>query len=228
MRVNGTGVPALLAQNASEFTTDLGAWVYNYGSNDQTNITLNVTVNNGADVYDNTSTTFSLLSGDSAYITMPAFSLASYPTGDYTMTYMVTNPATDEYISDNSVVINFYVNDSIYSLCRLDAQKMPVSDGGIRPSANNNSYSSCIVFNNANGSRLAAAGMYFNASTATDDSLTGQEIEITAYRWDDAFVDLNDANYGFTSLNARWHPETTISNQTNKTFRNTRRLRNRL
>lgn len=202
LRVNGTGIPALLAQSASEFSTDLGAWVYNYGSNDQTGITLNVTVNNGADVYDNTSTLFSLLSGDSAYITMPTFSLASYPTGDYTLTYTVSNPAVDEYLSDNSVAIDFYVNDSIFSLCRLDAQKMPVSDGGIRPSTNNNSYSSCIVFNNANGSRLAASGMYFNASTATDDSLTGQEIEITAYRWDDAFVDLNDANYGFTSLNS--------------------------
>lgn len=200
LRVNGTGIPALVAQNASEFSTDLGAWVYNYGSNDQTNITLNVTVDNGANVYDNTSTSFSLLSGDSAYISMPTFSLASYPAGDYTLTYEVSNPAVDEYLSDNTVAIDFYVNDSIYSLCRLDAQNMPVSDGGIRPNPNNSSYSSCIVFNNANGSRLGAAGMYFNASTATDDSLTGQEIEITAYRWNDAFVDLNDANYGFTSL----------------------------
>jgi len=202
LRVNGTAIPALLAQNATEFSTDLGAWVYNFGSNDQTNITLNVTVNNGSNVYDNTSSSFSLLSGDSAYITMPTFSLATYPTGDYTLTYEVSNPSVDEYISDNTVTINFYVNDSIYSLGRLDAQKMPISDGGIRPSANNNSYSSCIVFNNAHGSRLAAAGMYFNASTATDDSLTGQEIEITAYRWEDAFVDLNDANYGFTTLNS--------------------------
>lgn len=202
LRVNGNGIPSLLAQSASEFTTEIGGWVYNYGSNDQTNITLNVTVNNGADVYDETSAAFSLLSGDSAYITLPDFSMASYPAGDYTMVYEVSNGVTDEYINDNTVNIPFYINDSIYSLCRLDAQKMPVSDGGIRPNPNNNSYSSCIVFSNANGSRLAAAGMYFNASTATDDSLTGQEIEITAYRWDDAFTDLNDANYAFTSLNA--------------------------
>ncbi|MES2556734.1 MAG: PA domain-containing protein [Bacteroidota bacterium] len=202
LRVNGNAIPSLLAQNATEFNTELGGWVYNYGSNDQTNITLNVTVNNGADVYDNTSTAFNLLSGDSAYIAMPDFNLASYPVGDYTLTYEVSNGVTDEYIGDNTVNIDFFVNDSIFSLCRLNAQKMPVSDGGIRPSTNNNSYSSCIVFSNANGSRLAAAGMYFNASTATDDSLTGQEIEITAYRWDDAFVDLNDANYGYTSLNS--------------------------
>src|SRR3989338_7088429 len=135
-------------------------------------------------------------------IAMPDFNLASYPAGDYTLVYEVSNGVTDEYIGDNTVNTDFYINDSIFSLCRLDAQKMPISDGGIRPSTNNNSYSSCIVFNNANASRLAAAGMYFNASTATDDSLTGQEIEITAYRWDDAFVDLNDANYGFTSLNS--------------------------
>ncbi len=200
LRTNGNGIPALIAQNASEFNTTIGGWVFNYGSNDQTGITMNVTVNNGANVYDQTSTAFSLLSGDSAYITLPDFNLASYPAGEYTLTYSVDNGITDEYPTDNSIATKFNINDSIYSLSRLDAQGMPVSDGGIRPNPNNNSFSSCIVFVNANGSRLAAKGMAFNASTSTADSLDGQEIVLTAFKWEDAFIDLNDAALGFTAL----------------------------
>lgn len=200
LRTNGTGIPVQLAQNGTEFSTTLGAWVYNYGVNDQTGITLRATVNNGADVYDETSNSFSLVSTDSAYISFPDFSLASYPVGNYTLTYTIEYGVTDEYTNDNTIAIDFYINDSIYSLCRLDAQKMPVSDGGIRPNPNNSTYSSCIVFVNDNGSRLGAAGMYFNASTSTADSLTGQEINVIAYQWDDQFTDLNDPNLGFTAI----------------------------
>lgn len=200
LRTNGNGIPVQLAQNASEFSTVVGAWVYNYGNNDQTNITLNAKVNNGADVYDETSTAFSLVSGDSAYISFPDFSLASYPVGDYTLVYTLNYGVTDEYSNDNTVTTDFFINDSIYSLCRLNAQKMPISDGGVRPNPNNSTYSSCIVFVNDNGSRLGAAGIYFNASTSTADSLTGQEINVIAYQWDDQFTDLNDPNLGFTAI----------------------------
>lgn len=200
LRTNGNAIPVQLAQNAAEFSTTVGAWVYNYGNNDQTGITLNAKVNNGADVYDETSNAFSLISGDSAYISFPDFSLASYPVGDYTLTYTINLGVADEYANDNTIVTDFYINDSIYSLCRLDAQKMPISDGGIRPNPNNSTFSSCIVFVNDNGSRLGAAGMYFNASTSTADSLTGQEINISLYQWDDQFTDLNDPNLGFTAI----------------------------
>lgn len=200
LRTNGNGIPALIAQNASEFNTTIGGWVYNYGVNDQTGITLNVTVNNGADVYDETSTAFSLVSGDSAYISLPDFSLPAYPNGAYSLTYSVEYGVTDEYAADNTIVTDFKINDNVYSLSRLDGNMMPVSDGGIRPNPNNSTYSSCIVFDNANGSRLAAEGMYFNASTTTTDSLTGQEITVVAYKWNDVFTDLNDPNLGFTDL----------------------------
>lgn len=200
LRTNGNGIPALIAQNASEFNTTVGAWVYNYGVNDQTGITLNAVVNNGTDVYDETSTAFSLVSGDSAYIALPDFNLATYPNGTYTLTYTVDFGVTDEYPGDNEIVTDFRINDDVYSLGRLDNNMMPVSDGGIRPNPNNSTFSSCIVFDNPNGSRLAAEGIYFNASTTTTDSLTGQEITVVAYKWNDVFTDLNDANLGFTDL----------------------------
>lgn len=200
LRTNFSSLPIQLAQSATELNTQIGAWVYNYGNNDQTGITLNVTVNNGSNVYDQTSASFNILSGDSAYITMPDFNLPSYTAGDYTLTYSLNYGVTDEYAADNSVAIDFHLNDTLFSLARLNAQGKPISDGGIRPNPNNNSYSSCIVFDNPNGSRLGAVGMYFNASTSTSDSLTGQEIIVYAYRWDDSFTDLNDPNLGFTAL----------------------------
>jgi hypothetical protein len=199
-RTNGHAIPAQLAQDASEFNTVVGAWVFNYGQNDQTGITLSASVNNGMDVYTDTSATFDLVSGDSVYVELEDFNLPAYPADDYTLTYTVNFGATDEYVGDNSIETGFRIVDTLFSYARLDAQGMPVSDGGIRPNPNNSSYSSCIVFNNANGSRLGAAGMYFNASTSTADSLTGQEIVLTAFRWEDAFTDMDDPNMAFDLL----------------------------
>jgi hypothetical protein len=200
LRTDAYGTPIQLAQNASEFNTTVGAWVFNYGSNNQTAITLNAVVDNGTEVYNETSDPFDISSGDSLWVALPDFNLPSYTAGVYTLTYTVTNASTDEYTADNTIDLPFSINDSMFSLSRLDAQGMPVSDGGIRPNPNNSSFSSCIVFNNPNGSRLGAAGMAFNASTTTTDSLTGQEIVLVAYRWDDVFADMNDANLGFTAL----------------------------
>lgn len=200
LRADASGVPSQLATNASEFNTTVGGWVFNYGQLDQTGITLNAKVNNGANVYDNTSTSFSLLAGDSAFITLPDFNLATYPAGVYTLTYAITYGNTDQYSLDNTIATEFNIQDSIYALARLDAAGKPITTGGTQPSPNDGSYSACITFMNANASRIGVAGMHFSASINAPDSLDGREVLVSARRWDDAFTDLNDANFGFTSL----------------------------
>lgn len=200
LRADASGVPSQLATNASEFNTTVGGWVFNYGQLDQTGITLNAKVNNGANVYDNTSTSFSLLAGDSAFITLPDFNLATYPAGVYTLTYAITYGNTDQYSLDNTIATEFKIQDSIYALARLDAAGKPITTGGTQPSPNDGSYSACITFANANASRIGVAGMHFSASINAPDSLDGREVLVSARRWDDAFTDLNDANFGFTSL----------------------------
>jgi len=83
------GVPALLAQNGTEFGFDIGARIYNPGSADQTNISINAKVTNptGNVVYDNTVSGINITSTDSTDIdptqasTFPQFSLATYPAG---------------------------------------------------------------------------------------------------------------------------------------------------
>ncbi|HLP55297.1 MAG TPA: PA domain-containing protein [Fluviicola sp.] len=199
LRADANGLPSQLATNAAEFTTTVGGWVFNYGQNDQTGITLNAKVNNGSNVYDQTSTTFSLLSGDSAFISFPDFSLASYPVGVYTLSYTISYGVTDQYALDNTIATTFDIQDSIYSLCRLE-NGIPVNTISSQPSPNDGSYTSCIAFTNANASRIGVAGMHFSASINAPDSLDGREILISARRWDDAFVDINDPGFGFTSL----------------------------
>lgn len=200
LRADANGIPSQLATNAAEFTTTLGAWVFNYGQNDQTGISLNAKVNNGANVYDNTSATFNLLAGDSTFVPLPDFSLASYPGGVYTITYGIAYGVTDQYDLDNSIVTSFDLQDSIYSLARLDAAGKPITTIGTQPSPNDGSYTSCISFSNPNASRIGVAGIHFSASINAPDSLEGREILLSARRWDDVFVDVNDAGFGFSSL----------------------------
>ena len=200
LRADANALPIQLAQNAAEFTTTLGGWVRNFGTNDQTGVTLNVKVNNGANVYDNTSPSFSLLSGDSAFITMPDFSLATYPSGIYTITYEVIYGATDQYALDNTLATEFNLNDSLYTLARIDVAGKPITTTGTQPATNTGSYSACIAFSNANASRLGIEGLYFSAAINAPDSMGGQEILVTALKWEDVFTDLNDAAFGFTTL----------------------------
>jgi hypothetical protein len=202
LRADASGIPSQLATNAAEFNTTIGGWVFNYGQNDQTGITLNAKVNNGANVYDNTSTSFSLLAGDSTFVTLPDFSLASYPSGLYTLTYEINYGATEQYTLDNTIATTFSIQDSLYSLARLDAANgnKPLNTIGFMPSPNDGSFTSCIAFTNDNASRIGVAGMHFAASINAPDSLDGREILLSARRWDDVFVDVNDAGFGFTSL----------------------------
>jgi hypothetical protein len=200
LRAESNGMLSQINQNASEFTTVIGAWVRNFGQNDQTGITLNATVNNGAEVYNETSTSFNLLAGDSAFISLPDFSLPSYPNGTYTLTYSLNYGVTDDYAPDNTVATDFKINDTIFSYARLDANMKPITTIGTRPATNSNSYSSCIAFVDANASRLGVEGMYFSASINAPDSLDGQEVIATAFKWNDVFTDLNDPNFGFTDL----------------------------
>jgi hypothetical protein len=104
-------VPALLAQNATEFNFSVGARIYNDGNLPQGNVSLRATVTNpsGNIVYDNSVSGLNISSVDSADVyptgnfTLADFSLASYPTGTYTLTYTASLDSLDEYASDNSI-----------------------------------------------------------------------------------------------------------------------------
>jgi hypothetical protein len=188
--------PTLLTQNASDFAVDLGLQVRNFGTNDQTGITVTATVKKGASqLYTETSAPFDLLAGDSTIIsTFTPFSQSTYALGKYTLSYEINSTATDADTTDNLFTADFVVNDSLFSLAPLDdVTNLPVNNSGSQPSTFTANYDECIVFTNANAARMKVEGLYFSASTNSTDSLAGQNITITAHEVIDVFTDLNDA-----------------------------------
>ena len=202
-------VPTLLAQSGTEFNFDLGARIYNPGSNAQTNVSINAKIvgPSANTVYDNSVSGLSIASNDSIDVdpsqasNLPQFSLSSYPAGRYTLTYTITiDGVTDEYDGDNTISSTFTINENIYGYAQLDATtNLPKPTLFYRPSDNNNTFSICTVIDNPNASRVGAAGVYF-AATNNTASLAGEEIALYLYKWEDAFTDLNDAAFGFNSL----------------------------
>jgi hypothetical protein len=202
-------VPAILAQSGTEFNFELGARVYNPGSNAQTNVSLNAKVvgPTGNTVYDNTVSGLSIATTDSVDVdpsqasNFPQFSLSSYPAGKYTLTYTISlDGIADDYDSDNSISSTFTINEDIYAYAQLDATtNLPNPTLFYRPGDNNNTFSICTVIDNPNASRVGVAGVYF-AATNNTASLAGEEIALYLYKWEDAFTDLNDAAFGFNTL----------------------------
>jgi hypothetical protein len=92
------------------------------------------------------------------------------------------------------------INNEVYSLAQIDSETgMIRSNNAYRPSTNTSTYSICLPFSSPNADRIGVAGLYFSAQgTAVD--LTGEEMVLNLYRWDDNFVDLNDPGLGFNSL----------------------------
>lgn len=206
-----TSVPPGIAQNGTDFNFELGTRIYNYGTNDQSTVSVNATVTDplGTTVYNNTVGPFSILSGDSVDVfpgtslAFPSFAPSSFLLGKYTLTYSVSNGSTDGYPGDNQLQSVFSVNDTLFSYAKLDpVTNLPTTSAGYKPASNTTSFSPCIVIEHPHASNLVANGIYFSAATAYGSGITlnGEEFLLSLYRWEDAFVDLNDAGLAFNTL----------------------------
>lgn len=204
-RAKSASMPALLAQNGTEFEVDMGANVFNYGFNDITGVTLTATVDfGGSNLYSETSPAEDILSGDSSFITLPTFAPATWSTGTYEVTYTIESDSVDFYDFDNTISANFQINDSLFSYASIvDTSGAPNSSGGFRPADATGSYAACVVFRDANASRVAPEGLTFSAIKGADaavPSLEGEPMSIIAYSWNDNFTDLNDGNLAFNDV----------------------------
>ncbi len=197
--------PLALAQNAADLTVPFGAWVYNYGQNDQTGVAVNTVVTrDGVQVYSQTSTPADIFSGDSAYFTTPALALATYQAGEYVVSYNVTYGVTDQFAADNVSSYTFNLGN-LWSLVHEDTATTVHVDGYYRANTLPTSqFESCMALKDANASRVATDGAYFGgfaigvADTATVD-LTGFEVALSIYEWNDA--DITQTNGTFDALN---------------------------
>ena len=200
---------ALLSQNAAEFSVQTGLWVRNFGNQDQAGATVSVDIQfGGASVYSNTASVPTLAAsttpgtqGDTVFVSLGTFSQASYANGFYSMTYTITPANADGDPSDNVLTADFMMDDNIYSYGRIDqTTNSLLSPAGYRPSTFGSDYENCLAFEDPNASRIAATGLTFSASTSTPDVLTGAVVNATAYLWNDAFVDIDDAGLAFDLL----------------------------
>lgn len=199
LRAQSFGVVQDLAQNGTEFNFAVGAWVRNYGSNDQNNVQLNCTVDlGGSNLYDETSATMTILAGDSAWVPLPDFSQSTYANGLYEMTYSIIMTTTDESDYDNSWDANFLVNDSLFSTGTIDEVALePVRTyAQFNGEDGDGTYTiECLHFKDPNASRMGFFGMTISTSTSQNPdptSLDGAFIETFAYEWNDVFDSLND------------------------------------
>jgi hypothetical protein len=205
-RPNQFGMFNLLTQDENDFSYTPEAWVYNYGAQDQTNVTVTVTVElDGTEIYNQSATPVDIVSGDSALFTLPLFSQTSYAVGYYAVNYEITSDDTDEYDFDNNVRADFAVNETYSSLSQLDEDDLSLlSPSSGRPGGDDvTRFEACVTFRDPNASRVAAYGLSFSAYTAAaaELELDGIPIEVTASIWEDNFVDIDDPGFGIDQIN---------------------------
>lgn len=193
--------PSYLATSATEYNIPLGGRVLNFGSAAPANATFSAVITDpsGAEVYNNSVNLTLGVGPDQQDVTLPDFSMASYPSGTYTLTYTADIPAGDDETSDNTYTTTFSISDDQWGYAQMDTTNMPSGWNYYRGSSTQTEFVVCSNLRNDNASRLVAEGMYFSATSA--DSLDNEEILLTLFEWADVFVDVNDANIGFNTLN---------------------------
>lgn len=206
MTTEAQAVPAALALNSTEFPVDLGLYVFNYGSIQQTGATVSAQITfNGSPIYNEVSNSFDFVLGtateDSVWVDFPAFSSSSFSAGVYAITYTITPTVTDDYPSDNVITTKFVLTDDILSLARLDDNGLPTIDQGSKPNPQNGAFTTCINYRNANASRIGVEGIYFGAlKNVADGDMIGEEILVQGYQWNDQFNDVDDVALDFALL----------------------------
>jgi len=187
-----------VCQDSTEFTVDIGSWIFNYGANNQTGVNLSASiVLNGDTIYNEVSDTLSIISGDSSYFALPPFAQGSYDLGYYHMDYIATSDSMDEDIQDNAVSADFMMSETEISYAPTDSlTEKPISTNHYRTVSRGltDEQTFCIHYQNANASRLKVTGISFSAvrSSEIGTPITGELIDVFAYEWTDDFTGLSD------------------------------------
>jgi len=178
--------PSQFALTSSDFELPLGEWVFNYGNQDATNVQVAAVIDrDGNEMYTDSSATADIAVGDSAFFALPLFSMEGYPAGYYTITYVITSDETDDFLSDNETVGNFWINGSRYSKSRIDPTNgTPLAGNGLRP-VDSDEYQWCTVLQSENASSMAVTGITFGALTNDDAELAEKDIQLSLFEWTD-------------------------------------------
>ncbi|MEO8068096.1 MAG: PA domain-containing protein [Flavobacteriales bacterium] len=195
----GLSYPELLAGDASEYSLKMGAWVFNFGQNARTGVTIGATVSQGGQLYNETSAAQDILSGDSAFFELPEFNQSTY-SGDYQVVYTTGFGGTDEHNGDNDYSVDLRLGEE-YALAPWDdVNNRPISTIGIQPAAPAGNYTSCVHFQDANASRIGVAGFYVYATKNLPGTMLGELLTLSVFEWQDQFTGLSDAAFAFDNI----------------------------
>lgn len=203
-RAKSFGVLQQLAQDGTEFEVDMGSWVRNYGTADQTGVVLEATIDlGGSELYNESSDPVTLEAGDSIFIPLPTFSQGSYANGYYEVIYSLYGTEADDSPFDNDQNADFVINESYFSMAALaESTMIPVNSTNQFNGTTDNLFS-CLFFQDENASRVGLKGLNFSAGTSQNPdptSLDGQFFEVYIYEWNDEWVDLDDPDFNISAL----------------------------
>lgn len=182
-----------LAKAPGDFPVQTGMFIYNYGSQDQSNVVATVTIKkNGTQVFSDTKANLTINAGDSLDISFGTYDPA-WTIGNYDITYTITPASADGYAGDNVKTAAFAITDSTISYA-------PPISGSALPDANTFIKSTdiqpifyCMSFRDAKANLLKFLGFSFALTPMAPHQLTNEYLELELYEWNDAFVDLNEA-----------------------------------
>ena len=181
-------VPTAIAVDASEYQVPLGAFIHNWGSELISTARLRATVMQGAtEVYSEVSDNQTLFPGDSLFVELPTFTQPSY-SGTYSIDYTLESDVEDNYTLDNTfdVPLSF---GTVMSYVPVDENGLPTANNYYAPNPREGAFRTCIQFADTNASRLVVPGLYFSATTYTDQAdpvdttLTNLLVVVQAYLW---------------------------------------------
>ena len=190
--------PRVLAQAADEYNVLVGSDIINYGTADQSSVTLSAEISlDGNVLYSETSETIqAVASGDTTFFGLPDFTMAPLSSGLYDMNYSINFENEDEFVSDNTNMANFMISDSLFSYGRLDpVNNEPKGPNFLRPGTATGSLSWCVEFQDPNASKVIVEGMTYSVNSSNDDGegLIGEVVVTYLYEWEAEFDDLDDA-----------------------------------
>ena len=198
-----TARPTSISRDATDYSTEIGSFVFNFGSSEITGATLSCEITDANDVvvYSETSTlAISLPSLSSIFVQLPDFALPSYG-GFYEIVYSVSSDEVDPFLLDNEYTTNLLI-DTIFAKSLInESDGFPetdrfLSDPNVQSGARS---SNCLLFQDPNASRLVATGIFASMITS-GTTIVGESLFSEIWQWDDPFVDVQDAFFGFDAV----------------------------
>lgn len=194
--------PQLTIDAENPFLLDLGAFLFNRGSNDVSNAHLHAQVTLYDSVLSECISVGSITSGDTLFFDLPTISFDNLEIGKYQLIYYsdIENYLDEDPYSD-TLTYNFEVTEDRFSLCPLNSLNEPDANHYTTSSVSNlASFKQCIKYESAKASEVAAEGLFFSVQNEYS-SLNNQEVLISCFQWNNEYNgDLINLSGNFTDL----------------------------